>query len=61
MKKDDEEQVLVNRMRNIPCECWKCDLKQECVYHDRFQMYPKDEGGLGKCALLPENSGILQY
>ena len=30
MKKDDEEQVLVNRKRNIPCECWKCDLAEKC-------------------------------
>ena len=43
------------------CECWKCDLKEACVYKDKYQRIPREQGGLGKCARLKENSGKLQY
>lgn len=43
------------------CECWKCELKEQCVYRDRHQGLPREDGGLGKCAKLKENGGKLQY
>lgn len=47
--------------RNKPCECWNCDLKEKCVYVDKFQRLPRERNGLGKCAWLKENNGKLQY
>lgn len=45
------------------CECWKCELADKCVYREKFQRHPREggNGGLGKCAKLPENKGKLQY
>lgn len=40
------------------CECWKCELKDKCVYKDKHQRLPDT---LGKCAKLPQNKGKLQY
>lgn len=54
-----EKEFYENKDRK--CECWKCELADKCVYRDRFQAFPKEAGGLGKCAKLPENNGKLQY
>lgn len=47
--------------KNQKCECWKCELQGLCVYRDRSQRHRKENGGIGKCAKLPENNGKLQY
>lgn len=44
---------------NIACDCQHCELKEKCVYYERFQAVPRSEGGLGKCAWL--HDGKLQY
>ncbi|WP_409969573.1 hypothetical protein RFF05_06585 [Bengtsoniella intestinalis] len=43
------------------CECHKCDANKACVYAWKFQRLGKEQGGLGKCALLAENNKKLQY
>lgn len=46
------------------CDCGRCDLRGKCVYHDKYQRFPRRPGGmggLGKCANLPENGGKLQF
>jgi hypothetical protein len=53
------EEIYENKDRK--CECWKCELADKCVYRDRFQALPRENGGLGKCAKLTENNGKLQY
>ncbi len=47
--------------RDRKCECYRCELKTECVYLERFQRFGTEQGGLGKCAKLKENKGKLQY
>lgn len=46
------------------CDCEECGLSGKCVYHGKYQRWPRRPngmGGLGKCANLPENGGKLQY
>lgn len=35
------------------CECWKCELKSNCQYADKFQRLPRTvHGALGLCKKL---------
>lgn len=58
---NDEKQNQVYENADRRCECWECELRDECVYRDRAQRIPRDQGGLGKCAKLKENKGKLQF
>jgi len=51
--------MLMYENKDQKCECWKCELELKCVYREKNQRLSKADGGLGKCAKLPENNGQL--
>lgn len=48
-----EQQVYQNEDQK--CECWKCELRNSCVYRDKYQRHPKSvPGALGLCKKLDQ-------
>lgn len=47
----EEKQIYKNEDQK--CECWKCELQENCVYRDRYQRLPRSTpGALGLCKKL---------
>jgi predicted metal-binding protein len=38
--------------RDGKCECYKCELKEECIHREAYRRMPRDVGGLALCKKL---------
>ncbi len=55
----DREGIFKERSydnRDRLCECYLCEYEALCPYQNRFQRLPRENGGLGLCWKLEEDS-----
>lgn len=38
--------------RDKKCECYKCELIEDCIHKEAYRRMPRDVGGLGLCKKL---------
>lgn len=45
--------MKVYKNEDKECECWKCELKEDCICRDKYQRLPRtNKGALGLCPKL---------